>query len=204
MREADGGGAVLVDIEISDDEGRSERRALLLTLSDYRAHRLHRGDEMTFEEFDELDRLSKKAEAVRRGAGILAYGANSKETLRRKLIMKGHSRDAAEAAVAELASEGLIDERNAALREAERCVAQCRGRKYIAARLYSLGYRGNAADAANDYLNDVDFAELCARVIDKKYGGTLPREAHERERAVAALMRRGFSMSDIRAATRDR
>ena len=97
---------------------------------------------------------------------------------------------------------GLIDEKNAARREAERCAAQGRGRRYINARLFSLGYRGEALSEAEEYLDGVDFAELCARVIERRYGGSLPAEPSERDRAVAALMRRGFSSADIRAAVR--
>ena len=88
VREADGGGAVILTFEISAEGtgGESERRSLLLTLPQYREHRLRRGDTVTTEEFDELETMSKTAEATRRGAGILAYGANSRSTLRRKLI----------------------------------------------------------------------------------------------------------------------
>ena len=122
VREADGGGAVILTFEISAEGtgGESERRSLLLTLPQYREHRLRRGDTVTTEEFDELETMSKTAEATRRGAGILAYGANSRSTLRRKLISKGFSRDVSDAAVAALSDEGLIDEKKAALREADR------------------------------------------------------------------------------------
>lgn len=202
VREADGGGAVLLGVEICAGEGKSERRELMLTAAQYREHRPHRGDELSTEEFDELEVLSETAQAARRGAGILSYGANSRSTLRRKLISKGFSREASDAAVEMLDDAGLIDEKNAARREAERCAAQCRGRKYINARLFSLGYRGEALSEAEEYLDGVDFAELCARVIERRYGGSLPAEPSERDRAVAALMRRGFSSADIRAAVR--
>lgn len=204
VREADGGGAVILTFEISADSdgAKSERRSLLLTLAQYREHRLHRGDTLTPEEFDRLEAASETAAAVRRGAGMLAYGANSRKKLRQKLICKGFSREASDAAVEMLSDEGLIDEKKAALREAERCVAALRGRKYISARLFSLGYRGEAADEADRYLDTVDFPALCARFVDKNYGGALPDEPRERDRAFAALMRRGFSASDIRAAVR--
>ena len=56
VREADGGGAVILTFEISAEGtgGESERRSLLLTLPQYREHRLRRGDTVTTEEFDEL------------------------------------------------------------------------------------------------------------------------------------------------------
>ena len=139
VREADGGGAVILGVEICAGEGKSERRELMLTAAQYREHRPHRGDELSPEEFDELEVLSETAQAARRGAGILSYGANSRSTLRRKLISKGFSREASDAAVEMLDGAGLIDEKNAARREAERCAVQCRGRKYINARLFSLG-----------------------------------------------------------------
>lgn len=203
VREADGGGAVILSFEISaDGDGRSERRSLLLTLPQYRERRLRRGDTLSPEEFDELEAMSETAAATWRGAGILAYGANSRRTLQRKLITKGFSREAADAAVTALSDDGLIDEKKAALREAERCTAALRGRKYISARLFSLGYSGDATIDADEYLDSVDFPALCANYIEKKYGGALPREPRERDRAVAALMRRGFTGSDIRTAVK--
>lgn len=202
MREADGGGAVLLSIDISAGEDRTERRELMLTSAQYSAHRLHRGDLLSPSEFDELEELSEAAAAARRGAGILSYGANSRSALRRKLISKGFSKEASDAAVDMLDGAGLIDEKNAALREAERCAQQCRGRRYIEARLYSLGYRGSATAAAAEYLDGVDFADLCAQTIKRRYGERLPAEPKQRDRAVAALMRRGFSAADIRAAVK--
>ena len=204
VREADGGGAVILTFEISADGagGESERRSLLLTLPQYRERRYVRGDTLTTEEFDELEKISETAAAARRGAGMLAFGANSRQRLRRKLIEKGYSREASDAAVEILSNEGLIDEKKAALREAERCCAALRGRKYISARLFSLGYRGDATADADEYLDSVDFPALCAQYIEKKMGGAIPDDPRERDRAIAALMRRGFSGSDIRAAVR--
>ena len=174
VREADGGGAVILSFEISaDGDGRSERRSLLLTLPQYRERRLRRGDTLSPEEFDELEAMSETAAATWRGAGILAYGANSRRTLQRKLITKGVSREAADAAVTALSDDGLIDEKKAALREAERCTAALRGRKYISARLFSLGYSGDATVDADEYLDSAAFPALCANYIEKKYGGSV-------------------------------
>ena len=71
VREADGGGAVLLGVEICAGEEKSERRELMLTAAQYRERRPHRGDELSTEEFDELEVLSETAQAARRGAGIL-------------------------------------------------------------------------------------------------------------------------------------
>lgn len=136
--------------------------------------------------------MSKTAEATRRGAGILAYGANSRSTLRRKLISKGFSRDVSDAAVAALSDEGLIDEKKAALQRGG-TVRGCAARQKIyIGTAFSLGYRGDATEAADEYMKSVDFPALCAQFIEKKYGGALPDEPRERDRAVAALMRPRF------------
>ncbi len=218
VREADGGGGVLITFEISDDPGEtaspriipgrsasaarshSERRTLLLTLADFRLHRVSRGDTVKEFEFDEMSRLSDIARATRRGAGILAYGANSEQNLRRKLIARGHSKESACAAVDELAAGGLINEPAAARRLAERCVQDLRGKTYIRSKLRSLGYRNEAISAANEYLDSVDFSRLCAEAIEKKYGGRLPDDRNERSRAIASLVRRGFTSGEVYAA----
>lgn len=220
VREADGGGGVLITFEISDDPGEtnfpriipgrsaaaarphSERRTLLLTIADYRIYRIARGDTVTEAKFDEMARLSDIARATRQGAGILAYGANSRQNLRQKLIARGHSKEAARAAVDALAADGLINEKASARRAAERCVKDLRGRTYIRAKLRSLGYRDDAIAAAGEYLDSVDFAEICSEAIEKKFGGRLPDDPNERSRAVAALVRRGFTASEVYSAAK--
>lgn len=220
LREADGGGGVLITFEISTAPGENntqyeiipgraarsyaitscERRTLLLSLTDYRIHHISRGDTVSEAEFDELLRLSDTAQATKHGAGILAYGANSRQKLRQKLIERGHSKEAARAAVDALAAEGLINENASARRVAERCVGELRGKTYIRAKLRSLGYRDDAIAAVGEYLDSVDFTSLCAEVIYKKYGGTLPADRDERSRAIASLVRRGFTTGEVYAA----
>lgn len=204
VREADGGGAVILTFEISAEGtgGESERRSLLLTLPQYREHRLRRGDTVTTEEFDELETMSKTAEATRRGAGHTR--------IRRKF---------AQHPAAQADKQGLFARR-----------IRCGSRRALGRRAYrrkkGRSARGGTvrgcAARQKIYIGTAFFARLPRRrdrgsgriyekrrfsrtlraIYRKKYGGALPDEPRERDRAVAALMRRGFSGSDIREATR--
>lgn len=201
IRQADGGGAVALTVEELSKEGSAEKRqeTFLLSAGAF-DRRLHKGDIIDSETVGQLRLESRKTLALRRGSGILAYGANSRRRLTQKLMQKGFSYDEANCAAEQLDEKGLIDEESASLRDAELMVRQNRGRKAIYAKLCSRGYRQQAVDRANEYLDTVDFSLICLNAIKKQYGDSFPHEKNERDRAVATLIRRGFSLSDIKKA----
>jgi len=53
----------------------------------------------------------------------------------------------------------------------------------------------------SEYLDTVDFSEICAAVIKKKWG-SFPSDRAEAQKAAAALTRLGFTSTDIREAIR--
>lgn len=186
-------------VVISSGENR-DTRVLLIPEKSYYDLKLKKGA-ITPVMFDKLEAEAKLCNAYRRGAGILGFGANSGKTLVRKLRQRGFDSETALSAVEKLRNDGYINEREDALHEAELCVRKLWGMRRINARLFEKGFAEDAVNAAREYLSDVNFPENCALFIVKKYV-TFPTERKEADKAVAALMRYGYSSSDIREALR--
>ncbi len=184
-------------VEISCD-GRREKRVLVIPDKVYLELKLKKGGIDT-DTFDRLEAESRVCAAYRRGLSILGYGANSERALSRKLTQKGFDKESAKAAAAALKSEGCISEERDAEREVEACLRKCWGERRIIAKLYEKGYSDDAIVSARAVLDDVDFPELCAELIEKRYS-PFPAEQKARENAIAALMRYGDSLSEIRQA----
>ncbi len=153
-------------------------------------------DENTVEELRDTAKLTY---AVRRGEALLGYAANSERNLVSKLVRRGISPDHARRAARILTERGFIDDRENALAEAEKCVKKLWGPRRILQELAAKGYRGEVLDEARAYLEDVDFFASLSALIEKKYRGVLSDEEKERERAVAALVRYGYTVSQVRA-----
>jgi SOS response regulatory protein OraA/RecX len=203
FRAADGGSVILCEIKICDEDC-NEKRTYRLLPEQYKELRLKKGEisEGVLSEILDADELCR---ALRSGRSSLAHSASSEAALKQKLRMKGFSARSAERAVEILVGEDAITEEEDAVREAERCLKKLWGKNRIAAQLRSKGYRRESVDRALLSIEDTDFSVLCRRAIEKKWG-TLPKNTEEeptaRDRAVAALLRLGFTMSEINQATK--
>lgn len=211
MTAQNSGSEILLRVELSEDvfdvaESASgfsrsparEIRELVLMLDCYTELRPVKGviDE---ESFFALERAAEFSEAVRIGLRMLAFGSSTEKGLENKLCRKGVKREAAREAAQYLARHGYIDEERDAIREAERNVEKLRGRNRIRAALYEKGYGDGAIAAAERYLDGVDFVALCKKLIARRYESALSDPSAQR-RVAAALMRNGYTMSEIRAA----
>ena len=188
---------VTVTVAISAD-GKSEKRYLLLPEAFVIDEHLAKG-EISPEEFDKLEKESKKCRAYLRGANILGYGANSEKKLTEKLQKRGFDREIAAAAAKKLKSDGFIDEENDAANKAFACARKLWGKKRIIAKLYESGYREDAIKAATERLSKVDFTENCKKLIAKKVK-VLPTDRKELDKLLAFLIRYGYSLSEIKQA----
>lgn len=143
----------------------------------------------------------EKYRATKKAFDILAYGRNSARTLALKLRHRNFSPKIADEVVALLISAGYICEDSDAVREAELCVGKHWGMRRILMHLHQKGYDGAAISAVKEYLAEVDFAEVCAELIRKEFG-TLPKDEKERNRVIAAVVRYGYSMTEIKNAAK--
>lgn len=156
--------------------------------------------ELSREKYEEITALSERHAARKKGLSILAFGDNTKKGLAGKLRAKGFSREAAEDAGEYLAAAGYINEPASAVMLAhDMAEKKLYGARRIASALYEKGFSREAIDAAAEE-TDVDFAEICARRIEKMGGKRLFAAKETKQKAVAALLRYGFSYDDIKEA----
>lgn len=196
-------GRVLVDLTVGNESGCEDIEFLILgELFDERF-------EEGFEELPDgsvelyvigqLEELADVTAAFSSACASLAFSQCSAKALFRKLLLKGFSRSVSEAAVELCEAKGYIGEVAMATRRAELMVAKPWGRTRIFAKLREEGFADQAMDAVAIYLDEIDFSEGCAKVIEKKYA-CIPSDRREREKMYASLSRLGFSSADIKAA----
>lgn len=148
--------------------------------------------------YDALRSASERTSALREAARILSMGDKSAKEIRRKLIIKGHSNEAADHAVTFLVSKGYLNEADSCIRIAESAVrTKHYGRRRIVEYLRAHGYETEAANAAADSVPDEDYREALRYQIEKKYPDAGEMDYKARQKAVAALMRQGFSAGEI-------
>lgn len=144
--------------------------------------------------------LAEKNAAVKKGLNLLSFGDNTKKGLVRKLTAKGFSKTAAVEAADLLEEEGYIDESaSAAALAHDLAHKKLYGRRRIVASLYSKGFLSSTAEAAIEEA-EIDFTQICRKRIDSMGGSAIFAEQEEKRKAVAALLRYGFSMEEIRDA----
>lgn len=133
--------------------------------------------------------------AIRDGARLLAYAPCSGRDLRRKLMERGYNAEAAGEAIRFLMKKGYLD-------EAAQCTQYAlslRGRygaRRIRAYLAHHGYAAEAIAEAVAQIPEEDTREALSRYIEKRYT-PFPVEPNERRKAVTALLRRGYTTSEI-------
>jgi len=156
--------------------------------------------EISREKYEEISAFAERHAAVKRGLSILSFGDNTKKVLVNKLRTKGFSCAAAEEAAEYLVAAGYINEAESAkLLAYDMAEKKLYGARRIAAALFEKGFSREAIEAAAEE-TEIDFAELCAKRIAKMGGKELFLEKETKKKAVAALLRYGFSYDDIKEA----
>ena len=197
VRATDGGARLCLTIEHTDGE-RTEREALTL----YTARLSHTPkageiDEETLAFYREENAFSKAWESAMHS---LAYSAGSALQLKKKLRAKGVSANVADEVLAELDARGFLKEAQAAVREAERCLAKCWGNRRIELHLQSKGYADDAYGAAYLRMQEDDSVARCRKLLQKRRITVFPTDKAEAGKLVAMLMRYGYNSVEIREA----
>ena len=149
---------------------------------------------------ERLGRAADQEAAVRAALRILELRSYARADLGRRLLKRGHAREAVTAALEEVAALGLLDDVAFARSYAETRAGRGRGPMRIRRDLLSMGVAREAVDAAivaqwPDGIEDVSLPlELAARRAGQL--GDLPRPV-KRRRLLAYLMRRGFSSRTV-------
>lgn len=142
--------------------------------------------------------MSSLLNAVLAGAmRLLACREHSQFELRRKLTKKGHAADDIDAAIDQLAAQGLQSDE----RYVESFVNSHRERGQGPKRIrLELQQQGLATELIESYLDDADpvWRENAAQVRCKKYGQAIPDDFQERMKQTRFLEYRGFGVEQIR------
>ena len=182
-------------------DGQKPQRIKLHLLTEQYAELRIKVGEITEEQADTLVEAGRLCAAIQRGMGLLQYGDQSARRLAYKLTAKGVDRETAASAAAYLAAKGYIREDDTALLRAQQGIRKGWGLRRIREDLRAHGFAPEAVDGAVESLAEEDFAENCAAVIRKKYGG-VPTDKSARQKLTAALMRLGYDSEEIREAMR--
>ena len=153
--------------------------------------------------FEELVDLSKVTSAINKGLDLLNYSVCSKKGIKDKLVMKGFDKETAEKAADFLSDNGFINEKSQAeFYVAEMAQKKLYGKNRIKNELFKKGYR---QDVINDVLEntDLDFEEICRTRIEMTMRKEDFSDQKSASKNVNALMRYGFTFSEIKSALRN-
>lgn len=190
-------GCRLISVEISNgSEGELVEFVLLEELFD---ELLIATNDDVSEKLPALDFYSQVSAAYFSACSSFAYVQSSLKALYRKLIVKGFSKEASRDAIEIVRERGFVDEEDIALRRADLMIAKLWGRSRILKKLYEEGFPSQVLEYVSESIDGVDFIGNCESAIHKKYP-VIPSERRERDKMYAALIRLGYSSSDIKRA----
>jgi SOS response regulatory protein OraA/RecX len=199
LRAMNEGEQIAVTVVLQSGE-HSETRVLRLLTEQYYELKISKG-EISEEKFEELEHAAELCGAIRCGENLLSYGANSLQMLSKKIMRHGYTGAVALRAAEHLRDRGLINENEDMRREIEKCLRKLWGERRIRSHLWDRGFGRETLEAVGDILLEVDFSELCAKLIKKHYGG-IPLTSDETRKMTAGLYRYGYKPEEIRQAIR--
>ncbi|HEY6807924.1 MAG TPA: regulatory protein RecX [Gemmatimonadales bacterium] len=157
--------------------------------------------------FARLQELADVEAAYRAAVRLERLRGHARADLRRRLVMKQHPPAAADAALARLAEQGLIDDRRFAEAFTRARMARGRGAARLIRDLLALGVeRGLAESVVAQVLEaeGVDPAQAARAVAERRARQLAGLEPVARRRRLTAyLLRRGFAGREVRDLVRE-
>ena len=193
------GKEVQLEVELRQGEN-SDRRIFKMPRSIFESLGISEG-EITREDMTDIMDADERYKALKRAFDIIAYGRNSRKVLEDKLRHRGFSPKISHDIAEYMKNHGYIDEDEDAVREVDICARKLWGSRRILMHLHQKGYDSEIINAAKKYMETIDFVDVCVKLIREKYG-TMPKEDAERQKVISAIIRYGFSMNEIKAATK--
>ena len=157
------------------------------------------GTDLSEEEREELVSAINYRKAFNKCADYLSRRSHSEKELLDKVIKGGVDRDSAVKAIERFKELGYINDRDFAFEYTEYLL---NSKRYSLNRVkQELYYKGISKDIISEAIDGIetDQAQTVINIINKSYVRKLNEEGG-REKVIAALMRRGFSYSDIKEA----
>ena len=157
---------------------------------------LYAGRELTDDEWKRLQEAAGAMSAKMRAVRIVAASSVSKKDLQARLVQKGEDPDQAAQAVAWMEEMQLVDDEETARQIVSRCAAKGYGLARAKQALYEKKIPKSCWDAAL-----ADYPDQTPNIV-RFLRSRLDDDADQKEvkKAIDALLRRGHSYSQIRAA----
>ena len=162
---------------------------------------LELGQELDPEEYTDRMATIQSADCYEAALTMLDQAAQTSGNLCRKLMQKGYVAPVAEATVARLVENRLIDDRRYAERIAQTQMGRSVGAYAVRRKLRAKLLSEEDVEAAMEGFDEAQQAAACREAAAKlwrKYESLPPREG--RAKLSQALARRGFGWDDIRSA----
>jgi regulatory protein len=160
------------------------------------AEKLAPGQQIDEPLHERLGRAADQEAAVRAALRILELRSYARADLGRRLVKRGHAREAVTAALDEVATLGLLDDAAFARTYTETRAGRGRGPMRVRRDLLAMGVPRDAVEAAiaAQWPDGVEDTALPLQLATRRAAqlGDLPRPV-KRRRLLAYLMRRGFS-----------
>jgi len=137
------------------------------------------------------------SEAYKAALNIVAYRDNTAKKLRDKLKMRGFDSETVEAVLEKLRFDGYLNEERMIINAAHHlATVKLYGKRRIRSELYGRGFDRQLIDSLDfecSELEEIDFYENCAKLLQKRGGNYDPK-------TVAYLQRYGYSVQEIKYA----
>ena len=197
------GEEITVSLELTDGIHTDKQKYTILT-DKYIELGLKKG-EINTDKYEEIVRCAAVCTAYKKALSLLCYSSCSKKNLYLKLKSRGFDEDVLKDVIEMLENTNLVREDESCLRETEKCVKKLWGKKRIISHLYSKGFDNGAVKEALLFLDEIDFEENCRVLLLKDYKRRLAEAKNDKaamEKLIAALVRMGYTVSEIKIALR--
>lgn len=175
---------------------------MLVSEEQYARFDIKEGDTIDDDHFLKIREEMIFDNARRHAFAILSYGENNKRSLIQKLRQKGYSLEVCENIALYMEHRGYIDEKKQIGLLCDTYLRKKFGKLKIKSELIQKGYnREDVEEYVSKHLSDVNFAENCAYIIENKYF-PLSKDPKELAKMMGALMKYGYTISDIKEAVR--
>ena len=158
---------------------------------------LRQGQELDDETLEAIKKSANTSGTKARAANMIASRPLSKKELHKRLVQKGSDAEDAATAVEWLEELGAVDDEAYAATLVRHYAARGYGRARVREELHRRGVPRELWDEALSQMPES--SDTLDELIQKKKRGDLA-DPKERKRVCDALLRRGFSWSEVRAA----
>ena len=193
------GAEMLLTFVLDSEDGKKERRKLLVFTEKYLELGLRKGAILDTDTFDEVERISRECVAIRKGSNLLSYSSSSKVRLARRLRSKGIDAQSAKNAALRLEEMGLIDEEADVERAVQACLKKLWGKKRIYRELMAKGYEKECISRELACVSEEELVKNCVALFYKKHK-VFPDDVETQKKIVASLVRYGYGFSEIKQA----